>query len=85
MELLVETFPFAFGVLLGVTCHRLGGVAGRWVLVAFGSMALGSFATFASGEWRGSLLYFAFDIALVAGVCVGSAWLLSLRKPRAVE
>ena len=79
MEILIETFPFVFGVLLGLTCARLAGTK-RNVLWAIGSVALGAFATFASGEYNVSLLYFLFDIALVgavaAGVLVARTWLM---------
>ena len=73
MEVLIEIFPFAFGVLLGLTCDRLGGLRQRLPLWAGASVLLGAFATLASGEWRDSVLYFLFDIALVAVVSAGSA------------
>jgi hypothetical protein len=82
MEFLVETFPFTFGVLLAFTCERLGGLRQHWRLAAGGSVALGAFATLASGEWRVSLAYFAFDIALVAATCAAANWLLVKRRDR---
>jgi hypothetical protein len=85
MEFLVETFPFVFGILLGLTCHRMGGVLKRWPLAAGGSVALGAFATLASGEWRVSPQYFAFDIGLVAAMCAASAWLLARYARRAAR
>ena len=66
MEILVEIFPFAFGVLLGWTWARFGGPGSWRIPWAMATIAVGSFATFASGEWRASSLYFLFDIALVA-------------------
>jgi hypothetical protein len=80
MEFLVETFPFSFGVLLAFSCERLGGPRQRWRLATAGSVALGAFATLASGEWRVSLAYFAFDIALVAATCAATSWLLRRRR-----
>jgi hypothetical protein len=66
MNALVEVFPFAFGVLLGVTWLRLTDVRRPlWPWVA-ACAALGSFATLATGEWRESPLYFLFDIGIVA-------------------
>jgi len=82
MEILVESFPFVFGVLLGLTSHRLGGVRDRWLLSALGAVLLGSFATLATGEWRVSVAYFALDIALVASVCVATDWLLTKLRSR---
>ena len=82
MEFIVELFPFVFGVLLGMTCDRLGGWRQRWPLAAGGSVALGAFATLASGEWHESLAYFAFDMALVGVVCVGTGVLLVWRRER---
>ena len=72
MSELIEVFPFAFGVLLGFTWLRFGG-PGAW-RVPWGAacIALGAFATFASGEWRESPLYFLFDIGLVAVVSVAT-------------
>ena len=70
MELLTEAFPFIFGVLLGLTCARLTGARRTGVWVG-GSIALGAFATIASGEYSVSPLYFLFDIALVAAVALG--------------
>lgn len=66
MEILVESFPFVFGVLLGVTAQRLKDPRKRWPLWAAACVALGAFATLCTGEYRESLLYFAFDIGLVA-------------------
>lgn len=85
MEFLVESFPFVFGVLLGISCERLGGVRRRWPLAAGGSVALGAFATLATGEWRESLAYFGFDIALVGAVCAATGWLLMRRRERGAE
>jgi hypothetical protein len=85
MEFLVETFPFAFGVLLAFSCAHLGGLRRQWRLAAAGSVALGAFATFSSGEWRLSLAYFAFDIALVAGSCAAASWLLLKWSDRLVR
>lgn len=76
MEILVEMFPFAFGVLLGVTWVRFGG-PGAWRLPwGAASVALGAFATLATGEWRASPWYFLFDIGLVAVVSVGTLFAL---------
>ncbi|MDM0053804.1 hypothetical protein [Variovorax sp. J22R115] len=80
MEILVESFPFVFGVLLGLTCERLGGLRKRLPLWGGGCVALGAFATFCTGEYRESLLYFAFDIGLVAAVSLGIVALLALRR-----
>ena len=68
METLIEIFPFAFGVLLGLTWARLGGRNAWRIQWGVGCVALGAFATFASGEWRLSPFYFLFDIGLVAVV-----------------
>jgi hypothetical protein len=70
---LFEMFPFAFGVLLGLTWLRLGGPRRRRVAWALSCIGLGAFATFASGEWRESALYFLFDIGVVALVSVAVA------------
>lgn len=72
MEILIEAFPFVFGVLLGITCVRAGGLRKQPLLWGAGSVALGSFATFASGEWRESPLFFLFDIGLVMVVSIGT-------------
>ena len=72
MEILIEIFPFAFGVLLGVTWARFGGPSSRRVPWAVASVALGAFATLASGEWRVSPAYALFDIGLVAIVSLGT-------------
>ena len=85
MEFLIETFPFAFGVLLALSCESLGGLRQRWPLASAGSVALGAFATLASGEWRESLTYFAFDIALVAVTCAATSWLLQKRRDRILQ
>ena len=82
MEFLIETFPFAFGVLLALSCDHLGGLRRQWRLAATGCVALGAFATLASGEWRVSLAYFTFDIALVAATCAATSWLLLTRRNR---
>jgi hypothetical protein len=73
MRELFEMFPFAFGVLLGLTWTRWGGPRRRRVAWALSCIGLGAFATFGSGEWRESLLYFLFDIGLVALVSMGVA------------
>jgi len=85
MEFLIESFPFAFGVLLALSCEHLGGMRRQWRLAAAGSVALGAFATLASGEWRLSLAYFAFDIALVAASCAVASWLLLKRRDRSQQ
>ena len=56
MEIIVESFPFVFGILLGVTWARMGGPAARRVPWASAAIALGVFATLASGEWKESAL-----------------------------
>lgn len=70
MEFLTEAFPFIFGVLLGLTCARLTG-ARRTGLLVGGAVALGAFATIASGEYSVSPLYFLFDMGLVGAVAIG--------------
>ena len=72
MEELIEIFPFAFGVLLGLTWARFGGPTGWRIPWGLACVALGAFATFASGEWRVSPLYFLFDIGLVAAASIGT-------------
>ena len=79
MDIFLEAFPFVFGVLLGVTAHRLGNLRERWQLYAAACAPLGALATFATGEYRASLWYFAFDIGLVAGVAAGCVALLELK------
>lgn len=77
MNLLIEIFPFAFGVLLGLTGSRFDSLhVGR---VGWGTAcgALGAFATMASGEWRESPWYFFVDIGLVAAVSVATALALA--------
>jgi hypothetical protein len=83
METLIEIFPFAFGVLLGLTCEKLGGLRTHIPLWVGASIPLGAFATFVSGEWRESVLFFAADIALVAGTALATslAW-RALRQVR---
>ena len=76
METLIEIFPFAFGVLLGLTWARFGGPKAWRIQWGAASVALGAFATFASGEWRLSPFYFLFDMLLVA--IVSAATLLVL-------
>ena len=76
MNALIEMFPFVFGVLLGLTCARVGGPRKRIVPWAIASLALGAFATLASGEWRESIVYFLFDIALVAIVSMATTFVL---------
>ncbi|MED5621935.1 hypothetical protein [Ideonella sp. BN130291] len=73
MTELFEMFPFAFGVLLGFTWARMGGPQSRRIAWALSCMGLGAFATFASGEWRESLLYVLFDVGLVAMVSIAVA------------
>jgi hypothetical protein len=85
MEILVESFPFAFGVLLGLTWARFGGPREWHVPWGAASIALGSFVTLASGEWRASPLYFLFDIGLVAAVSVGVAFLVEYLRRRRVS
>jgi hypothetical protein len=74
VENLIEIFPFVFGVLLGLTASRLGD--GRMPRLAWAAAAvvLGAFATFASGEWRVSPVYFAFDIGLVAVMSLATSF-----------
>lgn len=82
MNLLIEIFPFAFGVLLGLTWSRFGGPGewrARWGIAC---VALGAFATFASGEWRESPIYFLFDIGLVAAMSVGTVFALARWRRR---
>jgi hypothetical protein len=67
---LFEIFPFGAGVLLGLIWSRVGGPRRRLVAWALSCIGLGAFATFASGEWRKSVLYFLFDIGLVTLVSV---------------
>jgi len=76
MSALIEAFPFVFGVLLGLTLVRIGGPHGRIVSWVIGSLALGAFATLASGEWRESIVYFLFDIGLVASVSIATAFVV---------
>jgi hypothetical protein len=73
MSELFEMFPFAFGVLLGLTWTRMGGPQSRRWSWALACVGLGAFATFASGEWRESLLYVLFDVGLVAMVSIAVA------------
>lgn len=85
MSELIEVFPFAFGVLLGLTWSRFGGPR-RWRL-RWGAVcvALGAVATFASGEWRLSPVYFLFDIGFVAAISIGTTFALErwqLRRAR---
>ena len=82
MEILIEAFPFAFGLLLGVTCSRAGGVRRHLLAWAVGCVALGSVATVASGEWRESALYFLFDIGLVGGVSIATVAALDFLRRR---
>ncbi len=82
MEFLVESFPVVFGLLLGVTLERVGGLRPHTIAWGAGSAALGAFATLCSGEYRESLLYFAVDIGLVAAVSAGTAVLLGMRRYR---
>jgi hypothetical protein len=85
METLIEVFPFAFGVLLGLTWARFGGPnawRGQWVAAG---VALGAFATFASGEWQVSQLYFLFDIALVLVVSAGTLFALKYWQRRRMK
>ena len=82
MEILIEAFPFAFGVLLGLTCSRAGGVRKHLSAWAVASVGLGSLATVTSGEWRESLLYFLFDIGLVAGMSIATIAVLEFLRRR---
>lgn len=72
MDMMIEMFPFAFGILLGITWARLGGPRNWGLPWAIAAVSLGAFATFASGEWRESVIYFLFDIGLVAIVSVAT-------------
>jgi hypothetical protein len=72
MEEIFEAFPFIFGILLGLTWMRLGGPKAHRITWAIAAIGLGSLATFASGEWKLSPLYFLFDVALVAVVSVAT-------------
>lgn len=72
MEIIVEAFPFVFGVLLGLTWLRFGGPAARRMPWALAAIGLGAFATLASGEWKESVVYFLFDIGLVAIVSIAT-------------
>ena len=83
MEILTEAFPFVFGVLLGVTLGRISGWRRRLAPWALASIALGSFATLASGEWRLGPLYFAFDIGLVMAVSLSVIAAVQLTGRRA--
>ena len=84
METLIEAGPFMFGVLLGMTCIKLGGLRKHPWLWGVTCVALGSFATFVSGEWHQSPLYFLFDIGLVAIVSIGTVTALTyFRRYRA--
>jgi hypothetical protein len=80
MEILVESLPFVLGILMGLTCERLGGIRKRLPWWGIGCVALGAFVTFCTGEYRASLLYFAFDIGLVAAVSLGTVAVLDLRR-----
>ena len=86
MKIIVESFPFVFGILLGLTWTRMGGPAARRVPWAIAAIALGAFATLASGEWKESALYFLFDIGLVAVVSIATLvairYLQNRRAPR---
>jgi hypothetical protein len=73
MRELIEIFPFAFGVLLGLTWQRFGGPRAWRVRWGAACIVLGASATFASGEWRESPLYFLFDIGLVAFMSIATA------------
>jgi hypothetical protein len=73
MRELIEIFPFAFGVLLGLTWQRFGGPRVWRVRWGAACIVLGASATFASGEWRESPLYFLFDIGLVAFMSIATA------------
>ena len=82
MEAIVEAFPFVFGVLLGLTWSRIGGPDARRVPWAIAAIALGAFATFVSGEWRESFVYFLFDIALVVVVSIATVVALAYLRRR---
>ncbi len=78
MEIIVEAFPFMFGVLLGLTCARNGRRRmGLWTL---GSLALGALATLSTGEYRVSPLYFLLDIAIVGVVSLGAMAFVAWRR-----
>ena len=82
MSELIEIFPFAFGVLLGLTWPRFGGPRAWRVPWAVACIALGAFATFASGEWRESPIYFAFDIGVVTAVSIATMLAMAYRQSR---
>lgn len=85
MDTLIEAFPFVFGLLLGATCTRFGGLRSHLPAWALGCVALGSLATVTSGEWRVSVLYLFFDIGLVTVVSVATvAALTTLSRRRDV-
>jgi hypothetical protein len=65
-----ELFPFAGGLLLGVCLGALRPSL-RPLLGAAAAVAIGALATIASGEFRLSWAYLAYDIPLVASC----AWL----------
>jgi hypothetical protein len=70
---LFEICPFTFGVLLGLTWLRFDGPGKRRLSWAATCVALGAFATFASGEWREGPLFLVFDVSLVALVSAAVA------------
>ena len=55
-----------------MTLARISGWRRRLPPWALASIALGCFATLASGEWRLGPLYFVFDIGLVMAVSLAS-------------
>ena len=85
MEIIVEAFPFIFGVLLGITWSRFGGPQARRVPWGLAAIALGAFATLASGEWKVSPLYFLFDIGLVAVVSIAAVLVMEYLRRRRVS
>ena len=82
MEFLIEAFPFTFGILLGLTIDRLGGLPARRTAWIGACTALGAFSTLASGEWRVSPLFVLLDIGIVAGVSLAVLWLQRRRAAR---
>ena len=74
-----EAAPFYTDDMLA-EIERLGGIRKRLPWWGIGCVALGAFVTFCTGEYRASLLYFAFDIGLVAAVSLGTVAVLDLRR-----
>ena len=84
MEFLVEACPFALGIALGLICQHFGGLRRLPWLWPLACVALGSLATFLSGEWLISPVYFLLDIGLVALVALVTVYTYPLvRRLRA--